>query len=299
MKSILDLTGTDLETTIQYKISRFPDGQQTVDITNIYITSQIVEIRSRLNNFKDLELIICASQALKNLRVKEIELYVPYFIGGRSDRKFQEGGSHYLKQVIAPIVNLQGFSKVTVMDPHSDTLEAVLDNFNKKSNYDFIKWALMKIDNKDGAQERINLISPDSGAYKKIFDVAKFFKIPKIITANKVRDIITGNIISTEVPVTINDAGKTFVILDDIIDGGRTFIEIAKAIRAITDISSVSNEPTKIYLIVTHGIFSGGYYELSKHINGVFSTNSVRNTDVENESDYTVRKDFLQQYNVF
>jgi ribose-phosphate pyrophosphokinase len=95
MKSILDLTGTNLESTIQYKVSKFPDGQQTIDITDVYITSPKVEIRSRLNNFRDLELIVCATQALRNLGVKDIELYVPYFIGGRSDRKFQVGGVHY------------------------------------------------------------------------------------------------------------------------------------------------------------------------------------------------------------
>lgn len=299
MKSILDLTGTNLESTIQYKISKFPDGQQTIDITNLYITSPTVEIRSRLNNFKDLELILCANQALRNLGIKDIELYVPYFIGGRSDRKFQEGGIHYLKQVIAPIINLQEFSKVTVIDPHSDVLESVLNSFNKRNHYDFIKWALTKIDNKDGAQNRITLVSPDSGAYKKIFDVAKFFKIPNVVTANKVRDVISGNIIKTEVPVTVNDAGKTFVIIDDICDGGRSFIEISKAIKSITDLSSVSNEPTKVYLIVTHGIFSNSFLELSRHLDGIFTTNSVSNVDVEFVSDYTVNKEFVKQYNVF
>lgn len=299
MKSILDLTGTNLESTIQYKISKFPDGQQTIDITNLYITSPTVEIRSRLNNFKDLELIVCANQALRNLGIKDIELYVPYFIGGRSDRKFQEGGIHYLKQVIAPIINLQQFSKVTVIDPHSDVLESVLNSFNKRNHYDFIKWALTKIDNKDGAQNRITLVSPDSGAYKKIFDVAKFFKIPNVVTANKVRDVISGNIIKTEVPVTVNDAGKTFVIIDDICDGGRSFIEISKAIKSITDLSSVSNEPTKVYLIVTHGIFSNSFLELSRHLDGIFTTNSVSNVDVEFVSDYTVNKEFVKQYNVF
>lgn len=299
MKSILDLTGTNLESTIQYKVSKFPDGQQTIDITDVYITSPTVEIRSRLNNFRDLELIVCATQALRNLGVKDIELYVPYFIGGRSDRKFQVGGVHYLKQVVAPIINLQEYSKVTVIDPHSDVLESVLNSFEKGSHYDFIKWALTKIDNKDGAQNRVHLVSPDAGAYKKIFDVAKFFKIPNIVTANKVRDVITGQIVKTEVPVNVYDAGKTFVIIDDICDGGRTFIEMAKAIKDRVKDSHVDIGPTKIYLVVTHGIFSNGLLELSRHLDGVFSTNSVSNYNVEYNSDYTVDKDFLKQYNVF
>lgn len=289
MKSILDLTGTDLESTIQYKVSKFPDGQQTIDITDVYITSPKVEIKSRLNNFRDLELIVCATQALRNLGVKDIELYVPYFIGGRSDRKFQVGGVHYLKQVIAPIINLQEYSKVTVIDPHSDVLESVLNSFEKRNHYDFIKWALTKIDNKDGAQDRIHLVSPDAGAYKKIFDVAKFFKIPNIVTANKVRDVITGQILKTEVPITVYDAGKTFVIIDDIGDGFGTFIQIAKEIREKEKFSSVTHESSKLYLIVTHSIQEKGIINALEYFDMIFTTNSV--------NDYNIEK--LNVYNVF
>lgn len=296
-RNVLDLTSTE-STEIPYKISKFPDGQQTVDLLS-NMSYDRVEIKSRLNNFKDLELIICANQALKNVGVDHIDLYVPYFIGGRSDRKFQTGGVHYLKQVIAPIINLQGFSKVTVMDPHSDVLESVLDNYEKINNYNLIKWALSKIDNKDGAQDRVMLISPDAGAYKKIFDVGQHFKIPNIITANKVREVVTGQILRTEVPVTVHDAGKTFVIVDDICDGGRTFIEIAKTIRTLCSFSSVSPKPPKIYLIVTHGIFSNSFLELSQHIDGIFSTNSVSDIECSEHSQYTVDTKFLQQYNVF
>lgn len=301
MITTLDLVNPE-KSDIRYKVSKFPDGQQTIDITSIPFSVQSVEIKSRLNNFSHLELIICATQALRNFRIQDIELYVPFFLGSRSDRKFQTGGVHYIKQVISPIINSLGFYKVTVMDPHSDVLESCLNNFEKISNFSLVKFALTNIDNKNGAQDRIVLVSPDSGSYKKIFDVAKEFKIPNIVTANKVRDLSSGKILKTEVPVSVYDSGKTFVIVDDICDGGRTFIELAKSIRSNTDISSVTNEPSKIYLVVTHSIFSNGFYELSKHIDGIFSTNSYSDIPfdkVEEFSDYTVNGDFLKQYNVF
>jgi ribose-phosphate pyrophosphokinase len=269
MKAILDLTGTDLQSTIQYKVSKFPDGQQTVDITSTYITSTQVQIRSRMNDFKDLELILCATQALKNLGVSDIELYVPYFIGGRSDRLFGYGGVNYLKQVIGPIINSQGYSKVYVMDPHSDVLEAVINNFAKYDNFKLVKFALENIDNTNDARERIVLVSPDAGAYKKIFDVAKEFGIQNIITANKVRDLKTGNIIRTEIPTLDQHRDLKYVIIDDICDGGRTFVELAKVMK--------DSRPTaKIYLVVTHGIFSKGLEELGDYFDGIFTTNSVR-----------------------
>jgi ribose-phosphate pyrophosphokinase len=282
---------------IKYLISKYPDGQQDLTITKLGVITPVrgvdeVVIKSRLRNFKDLELIICANQALREMGVKTIKLYVPYFIGARSDRKFVYGGVNYIKNVIAPIINSQNFDSVTVLDPHSDVLEACINNFNKINNFNLVKFALTDIDNKNGAQNRICLVSPDAGAYKKIFDVATHFNIDNIITATKVRDIKTGKIIHTEVPDIDKTKDFKYVIVDDICDGGRTFIEIAKAIKE-------KDENAKIYLIVTHGIFSNSFYELSKLFEKVYSTNSYSDIDVESHSDYTVSNGFLKQLNVY
>lgn len=279
---------------IKYKVSKFPDGQQTIDLINV-LKSQLliktVEIRSRLNNFKDLELIICANQALKNLGASHISLYVPYFVGARSDRQFQEGGVNYLKQVICPIVNSQNFDRVTVLDPHSDVLEACLNNFNKINNFDVVDDALSYLI-KDGEEDKVVLVSPDAGAYKKVYDVAKKFNIEKIITATKVRDLKTGNIIRTEIPVLDQHNDLMYVIVDDICDGGRTFLELAKVIK--------ENRPTaKVYLVVTHGIFSAGFNQLSEIIDGIFTTNSVKDFDLSLYSDKIYNENYLKQLNVF
>ena len=282
-------------TQIRFRINKFPDGQQslTLEETSDFLIEKNVTIKSRLNNFQDLELIVCANQALRNMKVLSVSLYVPYFLGARSDRRFTEGDVHYLKQVICPIINLQNFDSVIVMDPHSDVLEACLDNYQKLDNHLLVGQALGEIDNRDAAQDRIVLVSPDAGAYKKIFDVAQKFSIEKIITANKVRDIKTGKIIRTEIPSLYQEEDLKYVIIDDICDGGRTFIELAKAIH--------EKQPnTQVYLVVTHGIFSNGFLELSRELTKVFSSNSYSDhRDIEHNSQYTVDKQFLTQLNVF
>ena len=264
------------ESDIKYKISQFPDGQQsiTLDMIDFDLTDKItVSISSHMNSFRDLELIIAANQALREFSyVENVKLNVPYFLGARSDRKFQPGTSNYLKTVICPIINAQNFSRVTVLDPHSDVLEACLNNFHKHNNHRLVKDALTRIDNKDGAQDRICLVSPDAGAYKKIFDVAKEFRINAVITATKVRDLKTGKILHTEVPLSDSQHSNfKFVIVDDICDGGRTFTEIAGAIR--DQIPSA-----KIYLIVTHGIFSAGADVFNEYFEHVYTTNSVKDS---------------------
>jgi ribose-phosphate pyrophosphokinase len=260
---------------IKYKVSKFPDGQQTVDLTDfndLLRYEDAVKISSRLNTFQDLELIICAVAAIRNIKPnREIALYVPYFMGARSDRKFMDGGVNYLKQVICPIINSLKLDSILVLDPHSDVLEACLDNYDKVDNHTVVKYALSDIDNKNDAQERICLVSPDAGAYKKIFDVAKKFSINNVVTANKVRDLKTSKILSTEVPNLPGSVGDElqYVIIDDICDGGRTFIELAKAIKT-------QRADAKVYLIVTHGIFSAGFKELSQYFERIYTTNSYR-----------------------
>jgi ribose-phosphate pyrophosphokinase len=273
---------------IKFTVSKFPDGQQSITINDApaFIQGSEVKLYSHLNNFRDLELIICANQALRDMTVSSVHLYTPYFMGARSDRKFAEGSINYLKQVICPIINSQNFDTILVLDPHSDVLEACLNNYLKMDNHLIVKYALEDIDNKNGAQNRICLVSPDAGAFKKIFDVAQKFDITNVVTAMKHRDIRSGKITHTEVPnlpVSIDGEEMKYVIVDDICDGGRTFTELAKAIQN-------QRPDAKIYLIVTHGIFSAGFEELGKWFEKIYTTNSVK--DIENES-------LLMQFNVF
>jgi ribose-phosphate pyrophosphokinase len=273
---------------IDFKISQFPDGQQTIDLVDISKLGSNIKIVSRFNSFKDLELIICSTQSIRNVDPNiDIQLYVPYFLGSRSDRKFQMGGVNYLKQVICPIINSQNFSKVTVLDPHSDVLEACLNNYEKISNSVLVDDALSYLI-KDGEEDSVVFVSPDAGAYKKIFDVAQEFGIEKIITATKVRDIKTGKILRTEIPTLDQHNDLKYIIIDDICDGGRTFIELAKAIKG-------SRPTAKVYLVVTHGIFSAGFDELTKLFEGIYCTNSYR--DVADD-EYGI-KTKTKQLNIF
>ena len=277
MAETLNLVNPDDVLSCKYEISRFPDGQQSIRVIEHDYTTYLslkdqknpITIKSILNTFQDLELIICANQALKEIGVKSVNLYIPYCIGGRSDRKFQEGGINYIKTVIAPIINSQNFNEVRIMDPHSDVLEACINNFAKFTNWGVTKMALDDINDVDN----ICLVSPDAGAYKKVFDVAKWFGINDIITASKVRDVSTGKILKTEVPsIEKHTDVMKYVIVDDICDGGRTFIELAKVIKE-------QNSMAKIYLVVTHGIFSAGFGELNNYFERIYTTNSIKEHD--------------------
>lgn len=158
---------------INFRVSQFPDGQQQVVIfTDLGGSSNVVQIKSRLNNFKDLELIICASKALRNLGVKEIHLYTPYFLGSRSDRQFEKGSNNYLRDVICPIINSLNFESVTVLDPHSDVLESCLNNFKKEYSLHLYLYSLGQL-YKDLSLDKFIIVSPDAGATKKIYKLVE------------------------------------------------------------------------------------------------------------------------------
>ncbi len=286
---ILNLTNFK-ESDIKFFINLFPDGQQSITIGSPLKVDKSVRIKSRMNSFKDVELIVCANQILKDLGAEKVELYVPYFLGGRSDRKFSVGGTNYLKNVICPIINSQGFSKVYVVDPHSDVLEACLDNFNKFTNNSIVEYALDKL---KGRSSQTMFVSPDAGALKKIYDLAKDFNIKNVVTASKVRDIESGNIVKTELPTMDLVDIEHILIIDDICDGGRTFIELAKEIKKQTD--------KPIYLVVTHGIFSAGFEKLSDELDGIFCTNSVKDIDFDivKVQSRQNSSDFVKQLNIF
>ena len=269
----LNLVRPDGDFDIQYKVSRFPDGQQGITIQEVYDPKEPHEIISRLNNFGDLELILCATAALKAEGVREIMLTVPYFLGARSDRKFGQGSYHYLKDVICPIINAQGYRSVAVLDPHSDVLEACIDRLVPNSNLAFVKWALEDLGYAKKPLD-FTLVAPDAGAYKKVDSIARELKHPtEIVTAHKRRDLQTGQILSTTVE-GIDEAQQKFIIIDDICDGGRTFLGIAEAIK-----SKVAD--AEIYLLVTHGIFSAGYSQLMNRFDGIYTTNSYADISEE------------------
>lgn len=271
---------------VQYKLNNFPDGQIDVVITDNCNPEDTVMIQSRFNSMNDFGVIAAATASLRLLGVKSIHLYIPYLLGARSDRKFVKGGNRYLKDVVAKAVNNLQFESVTVMDPHSDVAENVIEGFEKIDNIGLVKFAFQDLKSK--GEDDLIIISPDAGAMKKIYPAAQAVHVPNVIIAHKHRNVATGEILSTEVPGLGQEPGKRrYVIIDDICDGGRTFTEIAKVILNVRPRSVYG---TEIYLVVTHGIFSAGFEDLSRYFQGIYCTNSY--SDISDTS-------IVKQLNIF
>ncbi|CAH0151692.1 Ribose-phosphate pyrophosphokinase [Pedobacter sp. Bi27] len=250
---------------IEYKSFLFAGGEPHIKISTNFDVAAPVTITQRINSFNDLGMICITVDALRRMGVKEIELFIPYFPAARQDRVMIPGEPLSVK-VYADIINTMALASVTVFDPHSEVTPALLNNCVTVSNHEFIKQVIANI----GTD--VKLISPDGGALKKIYKVSEFLGGAEVVECSKSRDVKTGKLSGFKVYAE-DLAGADCLIVDDICDGGGTFIGLAEALKA--------KNAGKLYLAISHGIFSKGFDELGKYFEQIFTTDSIKEVDHE------------------
>ncbi len=249
---------------IDFESFQFNGGEMSIKIKGSIEADKVI-ITNRIKNSDDLMLILLAKDALNLVGVDDVELFMPYIPYARQDRKCARGESFSLK-VFCNILNQANFEKVHVLDPHSDVAPALINNCEIGNNLGNVLTVAQDIGNKD--KNKPLIVSPDAGATKKvntIFENTFFFK--DIVKCDKSRDLETGHLSNFNVYADDLE-GRSCLIVDDICDGGRTFIGLAKALK--------EKGTGNLYLFVTHGIFSNGFDELKKHFKEIYCTDSFK-----------------------
>lgn len=246
----------------ELKSFKFSGGEIQVKIP---LEKATVNVKATLRSSDDILELIMVSEAINGYGMIINNLEIPYLPYARQDRRCDIGEAFSLK-VMAKIINDIGAKKVIVWDVHSGISEALINNLENVSQSDLMGNCI-ELERMLGDKE-YSICSPDAGALKKIHEVQKIFSIPndRLITALKERDVTTGQITNTEVYHSHPFVLGSVVIIDDICDGGRTFIELAKKLR---------NEGfSNIILYVTHGIFSKGFDCFDGLIDHIYTTDS-------------------------
>lgn len=242
----------------------FSGGEPHIKINPDFDTTQKVTLTHRLNSFNDLGLLCIAVDALRRMDVKNMELFIPYFPAARQDRVMIKGEPLSVK-VYADIINGMQFDKVFVFDAHSEVTPALVNNCEVIPNHTFIETVVKAIGNE------VKLISPDGGALKKIYKVSEFLGGVEVVECSKSRDVKTGRLSGFKV---YNDdlQGMDCLIVDDICDGGGTFVGLAEELK--------NKNAGKLYLAVSHGIFNKGFAVLDC-FEKIFTTNSFKDFEGE------------------
>lgn len=207
--------------------------------------------------------LILLSDAIHGINPKVPQvLQLPYLPYSRGDRRFVDGDCHGLA-TFGAMLSAGEFKEVRTLDVHHFAhANMFIDNLvNVMPRVEILR-AIVDFEDYTGTKPVI--LFPDAGAARRYKNC-----IPADLTvlyADKKRDAATGKLTGFTVPII---PGSAALIIDDLCDGGGTFLGIASAVR----------HAPKLGLYVTHGVFSQGIQKLASRFGGpferIYATDSV------------------------
>lgn len=246
---------------------KFPDGCVGVDINigsmrvdhlvgDVRITCIFGSEGFTIND--DLIALAFVNEAVRmQFPRADIHLDLPYTPYARQDRAVTPGEAFSLK-VIGKMINGMGFTTVTVTDPHSSVAAACIDRMYVVDQFEVFNGIRQSFHN-------TYIVAPDAGASKKCEEFAKRVGAAGVITCAKTRELSTGKITGFKVLDEVPEDAD-LLVLDDLCDGGRTFIEVANVL--------LTHVPYRLDLAITHGLFTKGPNVVTDIYEKVFTTNS-------------------------
>jgi ribose-phosphate pyrophosphokinase len=225
----------------------FPGGEPHIKNVDKQVGDfdyQIADLRGA--DPRDMFMLAMWSQVVME-RGEKMVLFLPYLPAARADRGVPDlsGYTQFIADQVLP-------DQIIYIDPHSPEWRRSLFEFaefnGKATEFPFERIIRHKIQDKTSdsrPQPYAGVIAPDKGAHDRASRAARVMGVP-VYTAGKTRDFETGKLTGFHMEDELPAEGK-FLIVDDICDGGGTFIGLAQAIGLPYD---------RLDLWVTHGIFS-------------------------------------------
>jgi ribose-phosphate pyrophosphokinase len=208
----------------------------------------------------DLFQLAMWTEVVHNARVKgrrpKSVLIMPYVPGARADR-----GVPFGLDVYATFINGLLIDQIIIFDPHSEVAPELLkghENLTVVYSDELFDQSHMRA----VLNGYTGIIAPDKGAALRAKQVAGVAGLP-VFTATKERDEATGKLSNFQ--IDLPDEG-TYLIVDDICDGGGTFLGL---------LAASGKGMGMVDLYVSHGVFSkDALKNLSDKFEFIFTTNS-------------------------
>lgn len=259
-----------------YTVITYPAGEIQTRLTDAGLLAVVKADSYRIiaNPIPDVIELAQLNDAINQVgRFAEQVLFLPYMPFSRADRRFAKGDTFALA-VYMNLLRTIGFTKIQTFDVHSDMTRVQAQYFridfenispmnDIKAIIDHLHWHWLCI------------VLPDKGSISRYFPdgpppskVWKLFDIP-VLFGDKVRDPFTGKLSGFKVDSAVG-AFKKALIIDDICDGGGTFIGLGEEIKRIAD-------PIDLYLYTSHGIYSQGEEKLKRVFKELFTASAGYN----------------------
>ena len=283
-------------------VKRYPNGEPLITPQTPWLSrrSVVVQPYNMLIRPKSIDTFMAAMFYVDALQERGYEipnLIFPFALGARQDRLNMSGDFLFTAKSIAKEINMRNFPSVTVVDCHSEVMPALIDRCRNVS-LATILGDLYPYTHPIDKTKYDGVISPDAGAEKRASAVATALGLP-LYHGWKTRDVTTGALNGfgvQELPAWSNSENRSnigrprFLVVDDICDGGGTFVGLAKHITEYVVACDLD-------LLVTHGLFSQSFSELYKQFDTIYTTDSIirdLNTGTKNPPTFVKQIDICQ-----
>lgn len=247
------LTGAHLEAPIVVSASLYSDNTPMVKVDDWAEAIKADTMTIQSGSLMDFMTGMFLADAIAHAGGWVETLVLPYLPGARQDRTNPTGDVLFTARSMAGEINRRQFVNVITVDPHSPVMPNMIRGIKL---YPLNRIANAIIKRYDG------IIAPDSGAEARASAFART-KGLSIYFGSKQRDPATGKLSGFSIDVPKGH----YLVVDDICDGGGTFMGLAEEIKRCGATAD---------LYVTHGIFAKrAEPRLLKHYQDIFTTDSL------------------------
>jgi len=225
------------------EVSRFSDGEVNVEIHENVRGQDVFILQSTCAPTNDnlMELMIM-SDAIRRASAQRVTAVIPYFGYARQDRRPRSARVPISAKVVADMLGSVGINRMLTVDLHADQIQGFFD---------------MPVDNVYGSPVMIDhmlsqryqnpiVVSPDVGGVVRARAIAKQAHDLDLAIIDKRRPQAN----ETKVMNIIGDvAGKTCIMVDDIVDTAGTLCTAAAALK--------EEGAIRVVAYITHPVLSG------------------------------------------
>ncbi len=232
-------------------VKKFPSGETLVEPIDSVRGKQVFIIESTCPPVNEnlMETLIFID-SLKRSSAKEINLVCPYFGYARQDRK-AHARQPITAALVAHLLDAAGLNRIITVNLHAAQIQGFFSCLaDDLTAVPLLGGAFLQ---SEPDLSNLVVVSPDHGGVGRARDLAEQFNNCPIAIIDKRRNA-TG---APEVMNLIGDvSGKDCILVDDMIDTGRSAVNAANAIRKFGAKS--------VRMVAVHAVFSDPCYDLIK-----------------------------------
>jgi len=227
-------------------VGTFSDGEIAVEILENVRGNDVFICQSTCAPTNDNLMELCVmADALRRASAGRITAVIPYFGYARQDRRVRSARVPITAKVVADMLTTVGIDRVLTVDLHADQVQGFFDiPVDNVYGTPIMLADIQKTLTND--REHLTIVSPDVGGVVRARAVAKLLCDSDLAIIDKRRARAN----DSQVMHIIGDvAGKTCIIVDDMVDTAGTLCKAAAALK--------EHGAKKVLAYATHAVLSG------------------------------------------